>query len=185
MAILEELVSEIRKIGFFEESGLTKLPIYEIGVETLPIVCADIIPVKDGKIGVIKRATGPEAGKLALIGGRVRKNQRVSDAISNHLKTDLAITKWNFHPINSEQRPFFVQQYLHKTSSNNELGYDPTKHAIAMTYLIEIEATPVPRKEADAFLWVDEEHIPDITAYNQGFVMKAALAVINKDQKNR
>lgn len=180
MTTLENLVSEMRKIGFFEENGLTKLPVYEIGVETLPIVCTDIIPVRDGKIGVIKRATGPEAGKLALIGGRVRKNQRILDAISNHLKTDLAITKWKFLPTNNEQRPFFVQQYLHQSSSNDEFGYDSTKHAIAMTYLIAIEGTPVPRKEADAFVWIGHDQVPTITAYNQGIVMKAALTEIEK-----
>ncbi|MDP2874116.1 MAG: DUF4916 domain-containing protein [bacterium] len=180
----EQLAAELRRRGLFTKDGLVKLPIYEMGVEILPVVCADVIPVKkDGgliKVGVILRATGPESGKLAVIGGRVRRDQKISDAISKHLKTDLAISQWTFHPDNSEEHPFYVQQYFQRSNSNDKFGYDPTKHAIAMTYLIEIEGEPKPKNEANSFVWVTEAEIPEVTAYNHGQVMKQAFEFIER-----
>lgn len=175
----EELVNEIRKRGLFDDDGLIKGLIYQIGVDTLPIICTDVIPVKkDGgvnKIGVILRATGPEAGKLAITGGRIKRDQKVSDAISRHLKNDLATSDWKFHPANTEQRPFYVQQYFQNSTYEKGYGYDPTKHAISLTYVIEITGDPIPKNEATKFLWISERELTANTAYNHGEVMKQAF----------
>jgi ADP-ribose pyrophosphatase YjhB (NUDIX family) len=175
----EQLAAELRRRGLFDEKGLIKLPVYQIGVETLPIVCVDVIPVKEveGKnwIGVIRRATGPEAGKLALVGGRVWKDLSIPKAVGYHLKNDLNITEWKFQEGNSEEHPFYVQQYFQRSNSEDKYGYDPTKHAVAMVYLVEISGEPAPRNEADIFIWVSENEMPKLTAYNHGLVMKQAF----------
>lgn len=180
----EQLAIELVRRGLFDENGLVKFPVYEMGVKILPILCVDVIPIKREsdiyKIGVISRASGPEAGKVAVIGGRVRKDLKVAEAIGLHLKNDLAIDMWKFYQDNNEKRPFYVQQYLQKSNSTDEFGYDPTKHAVALNYIIEIEGNPKPKNEANNFVWITENEIPEVTAYNHGIVMKQVFEFVRQ-----
>jgi len=150
---------------------------------SFPVVCIDVIPVDlaNQKIGVITRATGNEANRLALIGGRIRKDESIKDAILRHLNNDLGITEFSFYKTNNEETPFTVQQYSHSNSQIDGYDcYDPTKHSIGLTYLITINQTPDPKSEACDFHWIDLSEIPDKTAFNQGVVMQKALEFIKK-----
>lgn len=150
---------------------------------SFPVVCIDVIPVDitKQKIGVITRATGNEANKLALIGGRIRKDESIKNAILRHLETDLGVTEFSFYITNNESTPFTVQQYSHSNSPIDRYGcYDPTKHSIGLTYLIEINQQPKPKKEACGYHWIGLNEIPKETAFNQGVVMKKALDFLNK-----
>ncbi|HMS92581.1 MAG TPA: DUF4916 domain-containing protein [Candidatus Saccharibacteria bacterium] len=142
----------------------------------IPIICVDIVPVKQvkkvWKIGIIKRATGKEAGKLAILGGRIALNETIPEAIKRHLFRDLNIHKFNFYQINDTQKPFYVQQYFLGSESRKPYGFDPTKHAIALTYLVTINEEPIPRDEASAFSWIDRNQIPTKPAFNQDTVMQ-------------
>lgn len=182
----DNLITEIKKRGLFDSDGLVKWPVYQLGVDILPIPCADVVLVKkfnnQYKIGVIIRATGSEAGKMAITGGRVKKDQRIIDAISRHLLEDLSIKNWKFVNGNNEQSPFYLQQYFQNSESNNEYGFDPSKHAIAMTYLIETDEDPFPKNEANKFLWISEDQIPKETAYNHGEVMRQAFNFLKNIQ---
>lgn len=184
----EELIAEIKKRGLYDENGLLKWSVYQLGVDILPIICADIIPVRrDGeiiKIGVIQRATGPEAGKLAVTGGRVKRDQTIIDAISRHLNNDLSISDWKFYSGNNECSPFYVQQYFNETEAKGNYGYDPTKHSVALTYLLQIGQEPKPKNEATEFIWIEESEIPRTTAYNHGEVMRQAFRFIRKTKKS-
>lgn len=178
----EALTEELVKRGLFEGPGFIKEKIYQLGAMTLPIICVDLIPVKKEEkefmIGVIRRATGPEAGQLAVTGGRIKKDQTVLAAIEGHLIKDLSIERWHFWPGNTEERPFYVQQYLHQNHGRASYGFDPTKHAVALTYLIEIEGAPRPKNEANRFLWITQKEIPPKTAYDHGKVMKQAFSLL-------
>lgn len=181
----KDLVDNIKDEGLFDDMGLIKQPIYDLAVGVLPVICTDIIPVKkvdDGyEIGVISRATGSQKGKLALLGGRVRKDQSIKDAISTHLKNDLGVVKWSFYN-NSENNPFFVQQYFQTESAKDNQGFDPSKHAIALTFLVTIQDDPKPANEADSFIWITGENIPSVTAFNQGVVMQKAFDFLSEDK---
>jgi len=178
-----ELAAELKSRGYLNEQGLVKDAVYEIGVDILPIACADIVLVNQNhQIGTIIRATGPEAGKLALTGGRIKRDQKVIDAISRHLKNDLNITNWKFYSGNSEQFPFFVQQYFQKSFAEKNYGYDPTKHAIALTFLVETSEEPKPKNEANKFQWISESEIPEITAYNHTVAMKQAFDFLKSSE---
>lgn len=141
----------------------------------IPIICVDIIPVKQVnkvcKIGLIIRATGNEAGKLAILGGRIALNETIPEAISRHLLKDLDIHNFDFYQSNNTQKPFYVQQYFIGSESKKPYGFDPTKHAIALTYLVTINEEPSPRDEASAFSWIDRNQIPTKPAFNQDTVM--------------
>ncbi|HJP96858.1 MAG TPA: DUF4916 domain-containing protein [Candidatus Saccharimonadales bacterium] len=152
--------------------------LYEQVTDAFPLVCVDVIPydAQTNRIGVITRATGKESGKFALIGGRVGKGETISQAIGRHLLTDLGLATFEFHPSNAEQRPFYVMQYAHSPQPTGEFkAYDPSKQSIGLTYIIQISETPTPAAEAAAFTWLEESEIPEVTAYNQGLAMQAAL----------
>lgn len=145
----------------------------------IPIVCVDILPVKQvnkiWKIGIIERATGIESGKIAILGGRIALNETISEAISRHLLKDLNIHKFSFYQTNKTQKPFYVQQYFLGSESKKPYGFDPTKHAIALTYLVTINEKPNPRDEASAFNWIGRDQIPVRSAFNQDTVMHEAF----------
>ena len=180
------LIDNVKSGGLFDNAGLIKKPIYDLAIDVLPIICTDIIPVKKinhgYEIGIIRRATGSQSGKMALIGGRVRKDQSIKDAISTHLRNDLGIGGWDFFKNNSENNPFFVQQYFQTESAEDNNGFDPSKHAVALTYLVSIHDEPKPANEAESFMWIKGENIPSNTAYNQGVVMQKAFDFLSEDK---
>lgn len=71
-------------------SNLLSSKEYELVNNSVPIVCIDIIPLiysnNSVKLGAIIRATGSESGKVALIGGRIIKNESITEAISRHIQ---------------------------------------------------------------------------------------------------
>lgn len=160
--------------------------LYEMVTQSVPIVCVDIIPVinKRGKYeaGMIVRATGSQAGKLTVLGGRVYHSETIDKAIARHLKTDLGVEAFAYFNGSSAENPFMVQQYFMKDGPEGErYGFDPTKHAVTPTYLVEIdEALVVPQLEASGFVWIkDIIDDPAAAGYNQHIVVNKALQALN------
>lgn len=160
--------------------------VFDLVVDSVPIVCVDFLPVSNSwpepRLGIITRATGPEAGKTALLGGRIQKDETISEAIGRHLFESLGEERFAYYPGNSEDRPFYVAQYAHAQESVG--GYDPTKHSIALTYLIRIanNQPEVVRDEASDFRWIGFDEIPDKSAYNHHKVMGEAVMFLKKSK---
>jgi ADP-ribose pyrophosphatase YjhB (NUDIX family) len=154
---------------------------YKLVTGSVPMVCVDMIAVRkdsDGwHLGVITRATGSQAGKRALIGGRVFYGEQLDQAIARHLKNDLGLeaTDFNLLPSNSVDRPFYVQQYWPATASDAPYGFDPSKHSVGLTYLIKLNTEPQPANEATDFHWITEQDLTEPAAYNQHFVLQEAF----------
>jgi len=164
-------------------AGYVSDELYSQVTATFPIICVDVIPfdAKTNRIGIITRATGKEAGNLALIGGRIQKNESIQEAINRHLVNDLQVNEFTFYSGNTATRPFYVQQYFHRdTAENGSDGYDPSKHSIGLNYIINIDETPIAKAEAANFLWINESEVPEQGAFNQGTVMREAFTFIAK-----
>lgn len=169
---------QVLEQGIADSSGHLSNAAYELVTDLVPITTVDMIPVdiSEGstRLGAIVRATGQEAGKLALIGGRILKNETIDSAIGRHLLTTIGNSDFNLISGNEIDRPFLVVQYKHATSSNNE--FDPTKHSVAMTYLISI---PEPElslvgNEASSFEWINTDRLPANGAFNQHLILRKA-----------
>ncbi len=161
-------------------SNLLSSKEYELVTNSVPIVCIDVIPLiysnNTVKLGAIIRATGSESGKVALIGGRILKNESITEAIRRHIQKDLSCTQFSYNQLNNEDSPFLVQQYEHTASLPKKFEcFDPTKHSIGLTYLIELQETPVATNEARDFLWLSEHDINDNFAFRQDFVFKQVI----------
>lgn len=177
---IAELIDEVRKQGIRNKEGLLERPIFDLVVDSIPIVCVDFLPVhpdlSELRVGIITRATGPERDKPALLGGRVQKDETIAAAIGRHLFGSLGEQEFAYHEGNSEGRPFYVAQYDHDSKTFPGFdGYDPTKHSIGLTYLIDINEPTVVRDEASDFRWVGLDQIPEgPSAYNHHVVMQKA-----------
>lgn len=130
---------------------------YNQVVDSVPIVCVDMVPIKieNGKyyFGVIERNTGPEIGKLALVGGRIYRDETITEAIKRTLATDLGINDFSFYQC-EDSKPIIVKQYMQKSEVDGDYLYDPTKHAVALTYAITINGDLHPANEASDFVWL-------------------------------
>lgn len=154
--------------------------LYQKVTESMPIVCVDMVPVRsigasEWEIGVITRGTGSQAGKICLLGGRIWHNETITDSLKRHLITDLGVTAFSYFQRDDFTSPFYVQQYIHGTASKSPYGFDPSKHAIALTYLLTIDDIPKPKNEAIGFHWVRKHEVPVVGGYNQQIVMRAAF----------
>lgn len=153
---------------------------YKLVTNAVPIICVDILPVRKDEngqwnIGVILRATGSQAGKLTILGGRIYHGEFIEEAIERHLNTDLNVTSFEYLDKISDDKPFLVQQYTHTESSDSDRhGFDPTKHALALTYLVKINEEPKPVNEASEFHWVSDIDQKEF-GFNQQVVVKRAL----------
>lgn len=153
----------------------------------LPIICVDMLPVRrvgeEWHVGLIVRATGSQAGKLTILGGRILYGETAEEAMNRHLKTDLQVQSFTYYRGLNEETPFTVQQYFRTTDSDSDkYGFDPTKHALALTYLVNIDETEIrPVKEADGFEWVSNETVAQKEiGFNQKVVVERALTFLSK-----
>ena len=173
-----DLVDELLRRPIIN-NGFVIPDVYRLIATLKPINSVDIIPVRDQElqteIGIILRATGREAGKYGILGGNLDKNESILDAVGRHLRTDLGIRNFRLVPPQTESRPFLVQPYYHQPNPTSEHPFDPGKHSIGLTFLVEIDGQPQPQEEARDFIWINEVGIPPATAYNQGFIMKKAF----------
>ena len=157
--------------------------LYQTVTSSVPLVCVDLIPVRrkgdQWNIGLITRATGSEKGKIAILGGRIYHDEAIESAIRRHLEENLGIGKFTLLQGNVLDRPFMVQSYTHSDDVEPNSPYDPTKHAIALTYLIEIEGEIRSSNEAGDFHWISDGDVPTAAAYNQHVVMQSAFRFLS------
>lgn len=174
---LGQAAAQLKRMDVRDDNGLLRPPVYELATSWMPLVCVDLVPVKlteaGPQIGVIERATGSQKGRLAILGGTVKKNERITAAIHRHLEESLGEQDFAYHQGNNEDRPFYVAQYAHQPDSDGL--FDPSKQSMGLTYLVDINDPTVIRDEASAFHWITREEIPEVTAYNQGHIMTRAI----------
>ena len=129
--------------------------------ETVPIVCVDIVPLrrKGGtpeSIGLILRDTPSQGRRWCLVGGRVLRDETLTDAVARHLRHTLGDRiRFGLDP---DAQPIYVAQYF--TSRTPPGLIDPRQHSVAMTYCIDIEGPVKAQGEAHEFNWFDPQRLP-------------------------
>lgn len=129
--------------------------------QTVPIACVDVVPVlRDGSshlIGLIRRTT-PFDGRVlwCQIGGRIRFGETVRAAVLRHLHETIAGVAVDL-PL--DPQPDYVMQWFPEPQPSSRVAYgvDPRRHAVALSFLVELTGLPepVPAGEADEFAWLD------------------------------
>jgi ADP-ribose pyrophosphatase YjhB (NUDIX family) len=147
---------------------------------SVPIVCVDVLLSPHGapgQIGLIQRATYDDGFGWCLIGGRVLRNESLSDAVDRHV---LATLGDNIRVVRSTMRLGAVIEYF----SESGLGdfHDPRKHAVALTYTAacEFDGEPEVHGEAVDFRWFSIDDLRDI---DFGFGQGEAVARVLKSEE--
>jgi ADP-ribose pyrophosphatase YjhB (NUDIX family) len=151
---------------------------WNIMQQVLPIVCIDILPIErnpDGSIshvGLILRDTPHEGEKWCSVGGRLLYGESVQDGVIRQLKDTLGRdieVKEQF-----DSQPTYVAQYSPTLEHQEQFdAIDPRKHAVALTYCLEIHGRIHAQNEALDFHWYTVEEIQD--KQDIGFFQKSVI----------
>ena len=65
--------------------------LYEQILENMPVFCVDMILFHKKKVLLVKRREEPEKGSWWLVGGRVYKNESVTDAVKRYVLKEIGL----------------------------------------------------------------------------------------------
>jgi colanic acid biosynthesis protein WcaH len=66
-------------------------PLYKQIVQTMPVLCVDIVIIQDSKILVVKRRNNPLKGVYFTPGGRIYRGETIEEAVRRKAKEELNI----------------------------------------------------------------------------------------------
>jgi ADP-ribose pyrophosphatase YjhB (NUDIX family) len=140
----------------------------------VPILCVDLLPIRAGReeIGMIRRETHSGGEGWCMIGGAVKRNEGLVEAITRHVQSTLGIGL-AFELCTPE--PLTVAEYFPDPTVGKL--HDPRKHAVALTYAAECSGEPQARGEALEFRWFRRNELDDVQfGFGQGAVVTRVLA---------
>ena len=187
----QELAQElINRTDLVQPNGLLSPDVFTLRAKLGPIICTDGIPVRmhEGVLqgGLIRRNTGRYRGTLCNIGGTIGLGETIDAALRRHFHTDIGKNITFLDPLGVTQ-PIGVYQYYGEGLTKPFLP-EPTKHAVALTYLVSIEdgnfifGSSEYGQEASAFEWHSAPLCP--TAEEFGYQMREVfLECLNQATK--
>ncbi len=137
---------------------------YELVERSTPIACVDFIPARTAvgghrDVGLIFRDS-PFGKVWCHLGGRIRRGETIRDALQRHATETLGTSL----VLNADPQPTRVHQWFPSELQPNlaiEHGDDPRKHAIGLSFVVELESDPVPKNEALDFAFVPANMLPE------------------------
>ncbi len=152
---------------------------YDAIQSRVPIVCVDLLPLDAPAeaVGLIRRKTYEEQEGWCLIGGGVRKNEKLEAAIARHVRSSLGD---RFHYELPSSQPLFVAEYF----PDRSVGalQDPRKHAVALSYAAVSCGEAKAQGEALEFRWFRRHELKDISfGFGQGAVVEKLVARIDRE----
>lgn len=197
----ERLAQELaRRSDLRNDDGLLTPDIFRLRAKLGPIVCTDGIPMRqvNGVIegGIIRRNTGPYRGTFSIIGGVIGYGETIENALRRHFRTDIGMEIEFLNPlgiaspagifqyhgpksrrINSPALPLDIKPRGKGGEINEHPPFlpEPTKHAVALTYLVTIPESAKPvfgsspfGQEASEFVWHSLETCPPEQEFGYG-----------------
>jgi ADP-ribose pyrophosphatase YjhB (NUDIX family) len=153
----------------------------------VPIACVDVLPIKKGeagnfKVGLIYRDTPHQGRRWSLIGGRLFRNEPLRSAVIRQIREVLG--KQARCILVQRVQPLFVAEYF--SQPIKALLFDPRKHAIGLTFAVQVRGTFKPGGEALKFRWFNRQQLPDsgIFAFGQRKVVSECIRRL-EDRKVR
>ncbi len=115
-------------------------------VASTPLVSADLIVQNEGKVLLGKRKNRPAQGYYFTPGGRVRKNEKISDALMRIAKEELNLTL--------EQTPTCIGVFEHLY--DDSIFPDVSTHYVNLGFALEIETLPeLPHEQHSSYRWFE------------------------------
>lgn len=151
-------------------SGYLSAADLESARASVPIVCVDLVPVRNGASGnaevglVLRQMPGRHEPVWCHLGGRVRRGETLRAALLRHLGETLNGAGVELPP---DPQPACVVQYFPTTEPVEpglDAGYDPRQHSIALVYRVSLigEPTAVAGGEGIEFRWWDVRDVGSV-----------------------
>jgi ADP-ribose pyrophosphatase YjhB (NUDIX family) len=147
---------------------------YEFIKAKVPILCVDVLLSPKGdpqRVGLIRRMTYNGGEGWCLVGGRVLRNEPLTDAVTRHVLATLG------EGVTVDRSTLEFQTIAEYFSERfeDEL-YDPRKHAVALTYTAFCDGEPTPLGEAEEFGWFEIGELSRLSfGFGQGKVVSRLL----------
>ena len=126
------------------------LDVFRCIVDNAPLVSVDLLLFHEGKVLLGKRKNPPAWGCWFTLGGRVIKNERISDAIHRIAKEEAGWTP--------KSAPEFVGVFEHLYEDG--VFYDVSTHYINLAYRFEVEELKeLPTDQHYGYRWFDVEEL--------------------------
>jgi len=125
---------------------------------SMPIACVDFVPVRDGRLGLIRRAS-PHGEVWCHLGGRVLRGETLADALRRHCTETIGLVP----VVGVDPQPAYVYQWFPPGLApvdGTAFGDDPRKHAIGLSFVVEVAGVARPRGEALAFEYFSPDLLP-------------------------
>ena len=135
----------------------------------IPITCVDVLLIREVnkstfEIGLIYRNTPHQGRRWCLIGGRLFLNEPLRDAVARQVHD--AIGKHVRCILPANLQPLFIAEYFSKRVSGSL--FDPRKHAIGLTFVVQIQGQTQPQGEAIDFRWFTLDQLPNSKYFGFG-----------------
>lgn len=142
----------MRKAGWLSDGDWKRVQ------RSVPIVCADVLPVRRGRkgveIGLICRETPHQGTRWVTVGGRVLLNEPIRKALARQVRETLgASVRAEF-----STEPIAVVEYFSRMIRGE--AFDPRQHAVGLTYVARMGGKVQPQGEALEFAWFTRESLP-------------------------
>lgn len=147
--------------------------------EKVPILCVDVLlsPMGDPQlVGLIHRKTYNDGNGWCLVGGRVLRNEHLTNAVDRHVLTTLG----NGIKLDHSTLVFrTVIEYFPELLDGE--FHDPRKHAVALTYTAFCEGHAEAIGEASDFHWFEISELPQVNfGFGQGEVVSRLIEITGR-----
>lgn len=130
---------------------------------SMPIACVDFVPIRtasDGtrEVGLILRDS-PFGEVWCHLGGRVNRRETIVQALRRHARDTLDVDL----VIEPNAQPAYVYEWFPPDiapADGTLHGDDPRKHAIGLSFIVELAGEPLAKNEALDFGWCASEEMP-------------------------
>lgn len=118
-------------------------------VDSVPLISIDILARRNNKVLLGKRVNKPAQDYYFSIGGRMRKNETIDNAMIRIVQNELNIEL--------QSKPKFIGVFEH--FYNDSVYEDVSTHYVNLAYEYEVEEIPnLPTEQHDEYQWftIDE-----------------------------
>ena len=118
-------------------------------VDSAPLISIDVLAKRNNKILLGKRVNKPAQDYYFSIGGRIRKNETIDNAMTRIAQNELNIEL--------QSKPKFIGVFEH--FYNDSIYEDVSTHYVNLAYEYEVEEIPnLPTEQHDEYKWftIDE-----------------------------
>ena len=124
--------------------------IFKTILDSVPLISIDILVKRNNKVLLGKRVNKPAEGYYFSIGGRIRKNETIDNAMTRIVQNELNIEL--------QSKPKFIGVFEH--FYNDSIYEDASTHYVNLAYEYEVEEIPnLPTEQHDEYKWITNDEL--------------------------